>query len=335
MKSLFYILSAVLFLTFSSCSINRFATRIVADALTGSRNGSVFTTDDDPEFIADALPFTLKVFESLLYSDSENIDLIEATAGGFVSYANGFLQSPAELLGYERIDEKDKLLARSAAMYRRGGVYASQGLELLSTGFDDCFREGDWQSALMNMRADAVPFLYWKSAAILGEFSVDSFNPTLMIEVAGAVALAVRAMELNPDYNQGAIHDLFIAVFGNIPASLVYRTIDENSEYSVIRSLVTYYTASGFSFREMSSDERAMFHLNKSLKLSDGTLASPYVLASSVYINNQDPDGFILILKKALEIDVNRNPENRLMNIISQRKARWLIDHIEDYFFML
>lgn len=227
MKSLFFLLSVILFLTLSSCSINRFATRIVADALTGSGSGSVFTTDDDPEFIADALPFTLKVFESLLYSDSENIDLIEATAGGFISYSSGFLQSPAELLGYERIDEKDKLLARSAAMYRRGGVYASQGLELLCPGFDTWFKEGDWQSALINMRADAVPLLYWKAAAILGEFSVDSFNPNLMIEASGAVALAVRALELDADYSQGAIHNLLIAVFGNLPESLVYRTFDE------------------------------------------------------------------------------------------------------------
>ncbi|MCK5201266.1 MAG: hypothetical protein KAR21_23090, partial [Spirochaetales bacterium] len=315
--------------------INRFATRIVADALTGSGGGSVFTSDDDPEFIADALPFTLKVFESLLYSDPENIDLIEATAGGFISYANGFLQSPAELLEYEKIEEKDQLFKRAAAMYRRGGDYASQGLELLYPGFDTLFSEGDWQSALVNMRDDAVPFLYWKAAAILGEFSVDSFNPGLMVEVPGAVALAVRALELKEDYDQGALHDLLIAVFGNLPVSLVYRTIDEESNYSVIRALSTYYAAYGLSFKEMSFDDQAMFHLNSSLKLSVGMKASTYVLASSIYINNQDSDGFILILQKALEIDTNHNPENRLMNIISQRKARWLIDHIEDYFFML
>ena len=335
MKSLFYLSSVILFLILSSCSINRFATRIVADALTGSGSGSVFTTDDDPEFIADALPFTLKVFESLLYSDSENIDLLEATAGGFVSYASGFLQSPAELLEYERIDEKEKLLVRAAAMYRRGGVYASQGLELLCPGFDIWFSEGDWQSALINMGADAVPFLYWKAAAILGEFSVDTFNPGLMIEVAGAVALAVRAMELDTDYSQGAIHDLLIAVFGNIPVSLVFRIIDEDSNYSVIRTLETYYAAFGLTFKEMSFNDQANFHLDLSLKFSNGMKASPYVSASSIYINNQDPDGFILILQKALEIDTNRNPENRLMNIISQRKAQWLIDHIEDYFFIL
>ena len=335
MKNLFFLSTLILFLTISSCSINRFATRIVADALTGSGSGSVFTTDDDPEFIADALPFTLKVFESLLQSDPKNISLIEATAGGFISYANGFLQSPAELLEYEQIDEKEKLLKRASAMYRRGGVYASQGLELLYPGFDTLFSGGDWHSALINMSDDAVPFLYWKAAAIMGEFSVDSFNPSLMIEVAGAVALAVRALELDADYNQGALHDLFIAVFANIPVSLVYRTMDENSNYSVIRTLETYYEDSGLSSKGVSFNDQVKFHLDLSVELSAGMKASPYVLASSIYVNNQDHDGFMMILNKALEIDTNHNPENRLMNIISQRKAQWLIDHIEDYFFIL
>lgn len=109
----------------------------------------------------------------------------------------------------------------------------------------------------------------------------------------------------------------------------------KKSNYSVIRTLETFYTSYGLSFREMSFDDKAMFHLNISLKLSDGMIASPYVSASSIYINNQDSAGFILILQKALEIDTERNPENRLMNIISQRRAQWLIDHIEDYFFIL
>ena len=335
MKSLPYLLFVIFFLIFSSCSINRFATRIVADALTGSGGGSVFTSDDDPEFIADALPFALKTFESLLSSDPENINLIEATAGGFISYANGFLQLPAELLEYDQIEEKERLFNRAAAMYRRGGGYASQGLELLYPGFEEFFRRGDLQAALEDLNVDAVPFLYWKAAAILGEFSVDSFNPGLMIEVAGAVALAVRALELDEDYGQGDLHDLFIAVFANLPVSLVYRTIDEESNYSVIRALSTYYAAYGLSFKEMSFDDQAMFHLNSSLKLSVGMKASTYVLASSIYINNQDPDSFISILQKALDIDTDRNPETRLMNIISQRKAQWLIDHIEDYFFIL
>jgi hypothetical protein len=335
MKNLFFLLFAVLFFMLSSCSINRVATKIVADALTGNRNGSVFTTDDDPEFIAEALPFTLKVFESLLLSDSNNIDLIEATAGGFISYANGFLQSPAELLEYDQLDEKDMLLTRAGAMYRRGGSYASRGLELINPGFDIWFNNGNWDSAFINLNADAVPFLYWKAAAIMGEFSVDSFNPGLMLTIPGAVALIVRALEIEEDYNQGALHDLLIAVFGNVPVSLIYRTTDTNSSYSVIGVLETYYAAAGALLSNMTTDDQVLFHLELSVRFSDGLKASPYVSASSIFIKNQNSAEFKSMLNKALDIDLDIKPENRLMNIISQRKARWLLDHIEDYFFML
>ena len=226
MKSLPCLLFAIILLILSSCSINRFATRIVADALTGSGGGSVFTSDDDPEFIADALPFTLKVFESLLQSDPENTGLIEAASGGFISYANGFLQAPAALLEYEyeKQDEREQLLSRAAAMYRRGGNYASTGLELLYPGFEGLFMEGEWEEPLRNLKDDAVPFLYWKAAAILGEFSVDTFNPELMVKLPGAVALIIRALELKEDYRERALHELLISIFGNLPDSLNYRT---------------------------------------------------------------------------------------------------------------
>lgn len=335
MKSILYLLSVILFLIFSSCSINRFATKIVADALTGSGSGSVFTTDDDPEFIADALPFTLKVFESLLQSDPENPGLIEATAGGFISYANGFLQSPAELLEPEQIYEKEKLLLRAAAMYRRGGAYALQGLELLSPGFYTSFLDGDWKTAFVSLDKESVPFLYWKAAAIMGEFSVDSFNPRLMLDVPGAVALIARALEIEEDYNQGALHDLFIAVFANLPSSLTFRTVELPNNYSVVHVLDAYYAKYGKILSDMTVEDQVLFHLELSNKFSNNTKVAPYVSASSIYIKNQNLLEFKSILNKAMDIKLDKNPENRLMNIISRRKASWFLDHIEDYFFIL
>ncbi len=318
----------------SSCSINQFATRVVANALTSNGGGSVFTSDDDPEFIEAALPFALKTYESLLEADPKNTDLFEAVSGGYVSYANAFLQSPAELMEYDQIDEKDKLLFRAAAMYRRGGRFATSGLEFLYPGFNNNFTNGDWETAFIPLKKDAVPFLYWKAASILGEFSVDSFNPALMVEVPSAVALAVRALELDGNYNNGSLQDLFISIFANIPANLIYRSSDLNNNYSVKKALVEYYSGKDVVLDNMTSYEQVMFHFNLSIELSKGTKVSPYVSVSSLYIKNQDLDGFTNALNTALAVNIDLNPENRLQNIISQRKAKWLLDHKEDYFFI-
>ena len=69
------------------------------------------------------------------------------------------------------------------------------------------------------------------------------------------------------------------------------------------------------------------------MELSQGKTASPYVaLATSISVNNQDADEFRDLLGKALAVDVKERDANRLVNIISRRKARWLLDHVDDYF---
>jgi predicted anti-sigma-YlaC factor YlaD len=38
------------------------------------------------------------------------------------------------------------------------------------------------------------------------------------------------------------------------------------------------------------------------------------------------------LLKQALAIDPDIDPENRLLNILNHRKALWLIEHADDFF---
>ena len=37
-------------------------------------------------------------------------------------------------------------------------------------------------------------------------------------------------------------------------------------------------------------------------------------------------------MKKVLEIDPDADPDNRLVNILTLRKARWFLEHVDDYF---
>jgi predicted anti-sigma-YlaC factor YlaD len=72
------------------------------------------------------------------------------------------------------------------------------------------------------------------------------------------------------------------------------------------------------------------------VELSGGLAASPYVsFAQTFPVQNQEAERYRRLLEKALAIDVDRNPANRMLNIISQRKARWLLDHMEDTFIIL
>ena len=52
----------------------------------------------------------------------------------------------------------------------------------------------------------------------------------------------------------------------------------------------------------------------------------------TVSVKRQDAAEFRDLLGKALAVDVNASPPDRLQNIITQRKARWLLDHADEYF---
>jgi hypothetical protein len=57
--------------------LKRKAVGMVAETLASS--GDVFTRDDDLELVGDAIPFGLKLYESLLDSAPTNKDLLIAT----------------------------------------------------------------------------------------------------------------------------------------------------------------------------------------------------------------------------------------------------------------
>ncbi|MCR6679002.1 TRAP transporter TatT component family protein, partial [Escherichia marmotae] len=70
---------------------------MVASTLASS--GDVFTRDDDLELVGQAIPFGLKLYESLLDSAPNNKDLLIATCSNFTQYGVAYLETEAAVLG--------------------------------------------------------------------------------------------------------------------------------------------------------------------------------------------------------------------------------------------
>ncbi len=49
-------------------------------------------------------------------------------------------------------------------------------------------------------------------------------------------------------------------------------------------------------------------------------------------VQKQDLKEFEALLNRALAVDVNAKPEWRLMNLVMQRRARWLLARKDDLF---
>ena len=119
-------------LAVSGCSINRLAVRAVAGMLSGGGGGGgdAFTSEDDPELVGDALPFAMKLYESLLAADPENADLLLATGRIFVMYANAYVQTPADMLEPSEVEKQAAMRVRAKRLFLRAREYVLRGLEL-------------------------------------------------------------------------------------------------------------------------------------------------------------------------------------------------------------
>jgi len=283
-------------------AMRRAQVRGVARVLSGPSETNVFAEDDDPELIRDALPFALKTYETLLASDPKNQDLFLATAAGFVTYANAFIQTDAEKS--EEVDFRlsQHLRKRAAKLYLRGRNYALDGLSLDYPDFEGRLRV-DPEQVLQALSLKDVPLLYWAGAGWAGAISSDPSNMSLVAELPTVDAMMRRALRLDEDFNYGTIHEFFIVYEGS------------RSE------------AMGGSL------ERAQEHFDRAVILTQGKKASPYIaLASSVAVRQQDYGMFKELLQKALEIDTDAVPKWRLANILAQDKAKWLLHHSPDLF---
>jgi predicted anti-sigma-YlaC factor YlaD len=289
---------------FGSCSINRVAVRAVSDALTGEGSSDVFTGDDDPELVGDALPFAIKMYESLLSANPRHGGLILTTGSLFVMYANAFVQGPASMLPFDRYQEREAANLRAKKLYLRGAALLYSGLDLKYPGFSGAsLQDGTLEGFLAKTKKEDVPLLYWIVAGRLSAWSLDPFDLELGTRVRDLAVMIHRAYELDPDFNRGAIDDFYILFYASLPEGLG------------------------------GDKSRTKVHFDRAVEKSGGLLAGPYVSwAESVCIPSQDYPSFKENLEKALAVDPGADPGSRLVNILSQRKARYLLDSAPDYF---
>ena len=78
------LLPLLLLLVTSGCSIRRYAINQIGDALASGT--STYTSDEDLELVGEALPFGLKLIESLLAESPKHKGLLLAACEGFTSY---------------------------------------------------------------------------------------------------------------------------------------------------------------------------------------------------------------------------------------------------------
>lgn len=284
----------------SSCSLRTMAVNAVVPVLA---DPAVYRSEEDPELVRESLPFLLKTIESIILTAPEQDEALVFACAGFTLYGNAFLQVDADFAGWDGdYDREIALRDRTWKLYVRARDYCLRSLDLKYGGFGDDLRD-DPAAALAVVGADDVEVLFLLSAAWGLAIANALDQPDLIADLPVVRALLERALELDEDYGQGSIHGALITV-ESLPEQLG------------------------------GSPGRAREHFERAVALSDGRDAAPYVtLALGVSVPEENRAEFEDLLERALAIDPDEDTGLRLLNVVNQRRARRLLDRVDDLFF--
>jgi len=288
-------------LLLAGCSLRSFAAAKVGNALTSG--GASWSMEDDPELVRDALPFALKTMESLAAEAPRHVGLRLGLCRGYASYAGGFLEPEAEEVEAQGYASARRIRERAGRLYMRAFRYCQQALDLEFSNAGNELESAP-EKALAKVTREGVELLYWTGVAWGSAVSLGLDHPERVAQLPAVRAIFERALALEESFDRGALHEAMI-VFDSMPAMMG------------------------------GSAERAQEHFTRAVELSRGQRASPYVTwARSSAVARQARREYREALEKALAIDPESSPPDRLLNLISQRRARTLLARTDDFFFV-
>ena len=283
----------------AGCSLKRMAVNTVANSI--AAGGSVYSRDDDPELIRAAVPFGLKTMESLLEVVPKNRNLLLAACQGYTQYAYAFVQLDADTIESTHYELASRLHTRALKLFLRARDYGLRGLEVKHRGITRELQSHP-DAAVRQLGAREVPWIFWTAAAWGSAINLGKDRPDLTADIDVVRALLSRGLSLDERYERGAFHEAMIVMEALPPAM-------------------------------GGSPQRARQHFERAVALSGGAKPGPFVtLAQSVSVAAQDRREFRELLGKALAVDPEKDPSDRLQTILLQSKARALLAREDELF---
>lgn len=275
----------------NGCSIQRLAANKMADGLAAP--GATWSSDDDPELVAAALPFSLKLMESVLATTPKHRELLAATCAAFTQYAYAFVQQEGDRLALEDSDGAWVAWTRARRLYLRARDYGLRGLDAALPGFSMRLRAD--RGAASEAGAAQVDLLYWTAVSWAAAIALAKDDPSLVADLPLVSALIDRALAVDADWDRGAIHSF----------------------------LITYEMARPDIEGDRMANARR--HFARAVELSGGQAVGPHVSwAEAVCLPQEDRACFDEALAAAARIDPDADPPHRLVNTILKRRAEWL-----------
>lgn len=231
-----------------------------------------------------------------------NPEKLLAGCKSITQFSFGFTMEEADRLIMKDYIGGKAIYASAHESFKKAVRHGDHALGIKYSGYLEWLRGDSIKKPPFSLQD--VPYLYWTAGAYGGAVKSSRGEPEWIILLPRIGKLLESAIDLNPEWKKGALYSAMIS-------------------YTVIRHDAP-----------PNKNEIASLYFDKAVGLSNGNDLGPYVaMAESVSIPTQNRDQFTKLLKKALDIDIDNDPELRLTNQISQLRAKWLLDNINEFFY--
>lgn len=295
-----------LVITVTGCAV---VDKTVAKAAVGYlQDGAlVVQREPDPQLAREAIPANFKLLEILLYRNPTDAALNALAAQYIATYAYAFVEPDAELLELTDPDAAQAAKVRVSAFYLRGKAYGLKALERRKaftaglTGTPEAFENG-----LKTLTRADLPALFWTAFCWGSYVNLNLDQPEALADSGQVSALMARAMALDEGYYYGGAHLFFGALLSRLPVSAGGNPVESRQ------------------------------HFERALELSQGKLLMTKVFFARYYaVRIQDRALFVKTLEDVVAADIQAHPDEMLANLEAQRRARYYLEQVNEYFLEL
>ena len=233
-------------------------------------------------------------------NDSKSIYGKRALLRTKVEYGFGIIMEQAD-----RLIEDDYLEALE--QYKKANNIFNEAKDLGMLVMLEKYPEfNDWlqKDVVINFNKEDVSDMYWLAASIGGAVSSSRGNPFELIHLPYVGRLLNKCIKIYPEWNNGSLYS----------AMMSFTTSRSDLSEEMLRDSVDFY-------------------FNKAISYSNGMDAGPYLTyAESIHKTFQERKDFVDKLNYVMEMDVIRNSDYEMGNLVAKSRAKWLLSKTNEYF---
>lgn len=199
------------------------------------------------------------------------------------------------------IEEQDKDYA--GLLYAKAKHYGLRSLE--RRGFENAADRPfeDFRKELNRLGKKDLPYLFWAATCWANWINLHLNSIEAIAELPRVVAMMERVLQLDEAFYYGSAH-LFMGIYFASRPRLAGGDLKKSRE-----------------------------HFLKAISLGKGRFLMAYVYYANHYARQaQDRKLFLSILQTVLETPVDISPDITLLNAVAKKKAKQLLERIDDYF---